>query len=69
MTLREAILKGDVRALGRYADRMRAIGAKYQDVYENVRKIYEDAGRTPPELAEFDEMLRECDDAEARERA
>lgn len=57
----EAVLRRDVRTWGRLADRLRAAGARYADTYDTVCGIFRDAGKEPPTLAEFDEVMVEAD--------
>ena len=62
LSLEEAILYGNARALGRYTDALRARGANYYDVYERVCDMFVRAGREPPDLNMFDDKLGEAYD-------
>ena len=62
MKIYEAILAGEVRAYGQLSDIIRARGGTYNELYELVCSIFEKAGRVPPPLEEFDDIMLECDE-------
>ncbi len=66
MKLGEAILKGEVRAYGQYANLVRARGGTYNETYARVCAIFTKAGRTPPSPGDFEEKMMLADDDEAR---
>ena len=66
MKLREAILQGNPRAVAAYCDKLRAHGANYDDSYRAVCRIFEAAGKEPPDLGTFDSWLYEVDTDQAR---
>lgn len=59
---RAAILRGDARAWGRVADRVRRQGGTYRDAFGAIRAVFTEAGRRPPTLREFEEKMQEADD-------
>jgi hypothetical protein len=65
MSLAEQVLRGDARAWGRVADIVRQRGGTYNDTFEVVCGIFEKVGREKPTLADFDEKMYACDDAES----
>lgn len=59
--IRKAVATGDARLAGQWADRMRAIGATYNDCRDRAIKL------TGCSAADFEALMQEADESEARE--
>ena len=58
-TFRQAILAKKPRTVVRLVEHTMARGGKYRDAYDWFADIFMRAGRQPPSIAEFDELIRE----------
>lgn len=61
MTVRQAVLLGHPRAWARLADYTRSKGGTYRDAYDWVCRVFAEAGKEAPSLAEFDAKLYEVE--------
>lgn len=66
MKLGEAILMGDVRAYGQLSDLIRERGGTYHETFLLIREIHTKAGRTPPDEADFEDKMAECEEQESK---
>jgi hypothetical protein len=66
VTLKDAVLGENARAVGQLSDRIRARGGTWADTMATVRKIYRDAGRREPSESTIDAWLYKCDWEEAQ---